>query len=124
MTLKTLRLPIKKVWFDMIKAGIKLEEYREIKMYWWTRLVECGECYDYSKGVIGAPLLPANKWKMLMAKKYDYVEFINGYGKSAPRLLVECLGIEIGFGKTEWGEVEGEKYFVIKLGEIISASAQ
>jgi hypothetical protein len=117
---KTLRLPIKKVWFDMIKAGIKLEEYRVVKMYWWTRLVQCGECYDYSIDAMGTILLPVDKWKMIMAKKYDQVEFINGYGKNAPRLLVECLGIEIGCGKKEWGAVEGEKYFVIKLGKIIS----
>jgi hypothetical protein len=29
--MKTLTLSLKKQWFDMIKAGIKKEEYREIK---------------------------------------------------------------------------------------------
>ena len=33
-----LTLPIKRIWFDMIKVGIKKEEYREIKPYWTTRL--------------------------------------------------------------------------------------
>lgn len=30
-------LPIKKKWFDMIAAGIKKEEYREIKPYYVKR---------------------------------------------------------------------------------------
>jgi hypothetical protein len=29
---------------------------------------------------------------------------------------MECKGIEVGTGKTEWGAVESEQYFVIKLG--------
>ena len=31
---KVLILPIKRKWFDMIRRGIKLEEYREIKSYY------------------------------------------------------------------------------------------
>ena len=36
---KTLILPLKKKWFDLIKAGIKTEEYRAANEYWATRLV-------------------------------------------------------------------------------------
>lgn len=32
-----LTLPIKKKWFDMIVAGEKKEEYRDIKPYYDTR---------------------------------------------------------------------------------------
>ena len=35
-----LRLTLKKKWFDMIAAGIKKEEYREWKPYWFNRLKE------------------------------------------------------------------------------------
>lgn len=35
---KVLRLTICKKWFDMIVAGTKKEEYREIKAYWAKRL--------------------------------------------------------------------------------------
>jgi len=31
--MKTLNLTLKKKWFDLIKQGIKNEEYREIKAY-------------------------------------------------------------------------------------------
>lgn len=31
---KVLRLTVCKKWFDMIVAGTKKEEYREIKAYW------------------------------------------------------------------------------------------
>ena len=34
-----LTLPIKKKWYDMIIAGIKQEEYREIKDYYDSRLL-------------------------------------------------------------------------------------
>ncbi len=37
---KTLILPLKKKWFDMIKAGIKKEEYREIKPYYIRKFIK------------------------------------------------------------------------------------
>ena len=36
--LKVLRLAVRKEYFEQIKAGIKKEEYREIKDYWIKRL--------------------------------------------------------------------------------------
>lgn len=35
--MKTLHLTLNKKWFDMIAAGVKKEEYREIKPYWERR---------------------------------------------------------------------------------------
>jgi hypothetical protein len=35
---------------------------------------------------------------------------------NGPQITMECKGIEVGTGKTEWGAVESEQYFVIKLG--------
>lgn len=35
-----LKLVLKKKWYDMIESGVKLEEYRDIKPHWTTRLVE------------------------------------------------------------------------------------
>lgn len=35
---KTLHLPLKKQWYEMIDSGVKTEEYREIKLYWISRL--------------------------------------------------------------------------------------
>lgn len=38
--MKTLTLPLKKQWFDMIKAGIKKEEYREIKPHYIRQFIK------------------------------------------------------------------------------------
>ena len=59
---KTLYLTLKKQWFDMINDGIKTEEYREIKPYWIKRLE---------------------------GRKYDIVEFRNGYQKDAPKMRLK-----------------------------------
>lgn len=39
MEKKVLTLSVKKEWFDKIVSGEKTEEYREIKPYWASRLV-------------------------------------------------------------------------------------
>ena len=33
-----LQMSLKKQWFEMTKAMIKLEDYRELTMYWYSRL--------------------------------------------------------------------------------------
>ena len=44
---KVLRLTVCKKWFNMIVAGTKNEEYREVKAYWAKRLTTNCECqYD------------------------------------------------------------------------------
>lgn len=44
---KVLKLVVSKQWFDMIAAGEKTEEYREIKPYWIKRLTtNCEVAYD------------------------------------------------------------------------------
>ena len=110
-----LRLTLKKKWYDMILSGEKKEEYREIKMYWWHRLVQCGECY----GFLSCDLLPPIKWKMIMAKNFDTIEFKNGYAKNAPTMLVEFKGIEIGNAKPDWSDNWKGKVFVISLGAVL-----
>lgn len=105
--LKILTLPIKKEWFDKIKSGEKLEEYREIKDYWAVRM-----CHDYFF-YDGVDLI-VNSFTT-----FNYVLFINGYGADKPRIWVECKGISIGTGRVEWGAVEGVKYLVTKLGRVL-----
>jgi len=39
VTPSCLRLSLKTKWFEMTKAGIKTEDYREINEYWFKRLV-------------------------------------------------------------------------------------
>jgi hypothetical protein len=93
--MKVLHLTLKKKWFDMIDAGIKTEEYRELKDYWITRLHN---------------------------RDYDEVQFRHGYKTNAPTMRFKVLGFSayIGTGNPEWGAKVGIEYFVIKLGERVS----
>lgn len=64
---KILHLTLKKKWFDLIKAGEKTKEYREVKPYWTTRLEN---------------------------KVYDEIHFRNGYSKNSPFMKVEWKGMK------------------------------
>lgn len=98
--MKILHLKLKKKWFDMIASGEKKEEYRDVKAFWWSRLIEYGDFENF---------------EVTKFKHYDAVLFVNGYSKQAPQVLIDCKGIIISHGKPEWG-AEG-KQFIIKLGE-------
>jgi ASC-1-like (ASCH) protein len=65
--IKILHLTLKKKWFDLIKAGEKTKEYREVKPYWTTRLEN---------------------------KVYDEIHFRNGYSKNSPFMKVEWKGMK------------------------------
>ena len=112
---KVLTLTVRKQWLDMIAAGEKTEDYREIKPYWASRLVnqqaERGEVlFDEFRGyclVIGK----------LEYKTYTHVLFINGYRKDSPRIEKEIKSITIGKPKKglcpdKWLDKE---FFVIKF---------
>ena len=112
---KVLSLTISKQWFDMIVADKKNEEYREIKPYWESRLVnqksESGEVlFDEFGGycrVIGK----------LEYKPFTHVLFINGYRKDSPRIEKEIESITIGKPKKglcpdKWLNTE---FFIIKF---------
>lgn len=89
--LKTLRLTLKKHWFDMIASGEKREEYREPSRWILSRLE---------------------------GKQYDRVEFKNGYG-DVPAMTVEYLGWSYGVGRPEWGG-HGARLVVIYIGKVLS----
>lgn len=57
---RILHLTLMKKWFDLIAAGKKKIEYREIKPYWIKRL----------------------------SKDYDEIHFKNGYNKDCPFMRV------------------------------------
>ena len=90
--MRILYLTLKKEWFDMIEAGIKTEEYREIKEYWEKRL-------------------KIGYW-------FDAVHFRNGYSKTARTMMFKCNGIFKGRGVMAWGAPDKE-VFIIKLGNRI-----
>lgn len=90
--MKILHLTLKKRWYDMIASGEKKEEYRVIKPYWDLRL---------------------------MPRKYDAIQFSNGYKKNSPKMLVELKELLSGLGIVEWGAPEGEPVYILKLGRIL-----
>ena len=100
---KILRLTLSKQWFDLIEKGIKTEEYREVKRYWIQRL--CNEV----------------EWEMdssweAVYKKFDFVQFTNGYNKKSPQITLQFLGLRLGKGNPDWGAMPKTDYFVIELG--------
>lgn len=103
--MKTLTLSLKKQWFDMIKAGIKKEEYREINRYWIARLV--------------AAMVPFTGM-VLSFTNFDRLVFTLGYPKAGDterRLTFNNPKIRIGTGRPEWGAEPGKLYFVITFGD-------
>lgn len=126
--MKTLKLTLKKEWFDLINSGIKTEEYREIKPYWFERLVfdykkpfEYCTAYKWSDDLYridGVKHVCLNKKSMIGFVPFTHVEFKNGYSKNAPTIVCEFKGIEIKEGYSAWGAIGNEQYFVIKLGSI------
>ena len=86
-------LPIKKKWFDMIKSGEKKEEYREIKPYWTTRLM--------------------NEMKKNF-RISTWVLFRNGYRKDSPTIKCKCV-LRKGTGKPEWGAEPNKEYYILDI---------
>lgn len=100
--MKELILPLKKKWFDLIKSGIKKEEYREYKEFWKKRLLdkyyEDDECRQFSY------------------RYFDKVTFTCGYPAKDDknrRITFTNPTIRIGYGREEWGAQKGELYFII-----------
>jgi hypothetical protein len=88
--MKTLHLTIRRKPFDMIASGEKLEEYREIKYYWYRRLLNSSTVVD-GKTVYDF-------------KRFDRTEMRNGYGIEAPTLTKKITGIRVGKPKVEWAD--------------------
>lgn len=101
--MKTLTLSLKKKWFDLIKAGIKKEEYRETKPFWKKRLRNIVLKTNLSTVYEGF-------------KRYDRLVFTLGYPKANDterRLEFKNPKIRIGTGRPEWGAEYGKQYFII-----------
>ncbi len=117
---KTLHLPLKAQWYEMIESGVKTEEYREIKAYWVQRLCVDKDGRKISKS--GAEFLASNISYLISAINegaivfvdYKYVKFSFGYTRRA--MTDEVDGIVLGKGNPEWGAPNGI-VFIIKLKE-------
>ena len=116
--MKNLQLSLKTKWFEMTKAGIKKEDYREINDYWISRL-----CYS------AFSLLQSTSFNMNIngywysKKTIEINKMTLGYPKSTDTeriLKLEHKGIEIRTGNPEWGAEPNKLYFVIKHGDILA----
>ena len=118
--MKTLHLPLKKEWYEMIESLIKGAEYRGITAYWIVRLFRDENGRKISR--LTANFLASNieilKWWIesgkLVFKPFDFVKFSYGYTKRT--MTFEIESITIGRGKPEWG-APTEEVFIIKLGK-------
>lgn len=109
----TLKLTIKKRFFDMILSGEKTEEYREMKPFWVKRLA-----------VDGTVNLDTRTIRFNEFRQFDQIQFFNGasYSPTFPNFTIKCNGIHVGTGHTAWGAEEGVTYFILLLGEVIQTS--
>lgn len=87
-------LPIKRKWFDMILSGEKKEEYRDIKPYYDTRLMDAFGMIWVGDELIRAPMPELQK------NRVQLVAFRNGYGRE------------------EWGAEPGKKYYILTIENI------
>lgn len=82
--MKTLHLPLKAKWYEMIESGVKTEEYRGITAYWIVRLFRDENGRKISR--LTANFLARNikilKWWIesgkLVFKPFDFVKFSYG----------------------------------------------
>ena len=123
VNMKTLHLPLKAKWYEMIESGVKTEEYREIKPYWFKRLfcvIDIGHSHfekiDDDCATFYTKNIDLLKTDMQLGgfqlKDYTHVKFSYGYTKRT--MTFEIESITIGKGKPEWG-APTEDVFIIKL---------
>lgn len=105
---ETLDLVLKGKWYDMINKGDKAEEYRIIKPYWIKRLIACKTCFRFH-------FYECSDCDFLSFRDYKRVRFHRGY-TSKHVMCFEIKSIRIGLGLIQWGAPDGEKVFIISLG--------
>lgn len=120
---KTLNLPLKAKWYEMIESGVKTEEYREIKAYWVQRLCVWSDGRKIGKS--DAESLASNIsyliWGIekggILFVNCTYVKFSFGYTKRT--MTFDVKGIVLGKGNPEWGAPD-KVVFIIKLGRRVA----
>ena len=122
-----LQLSLKTKWFEMTKAGIKTEDYREINHYWIKRLMtkKYNNIYQNEQEAIDGIVkhIDPNYLVKNHSKKFDCNIMTLGYpsNDNTERILkLEHKGIEIRTGNPEWGAEPNKLYFVIMHGAILA----
>lgn len=115
-----LQLSLKTKWFEMTKAGIKTEDYREITPYWVKRLVHNCSCLESVENDKLSDKI--NECVLGGFKNFTNNIMTLGYpkGTDAERIIkFEHVGIEIRTGNPDWGAEPEKLYFVIKHGRVL-----
>ena len=122
-----LQLSLKYKWFEMTKAGIKTEDYREINHYWIKRLMtkKYNTIYPNEQEAIDGVIKHIDRNYLVKhhSKKFDCNIMTLGYPKSTDTkriLRLDHKGIEIRTGNPEWGAEPNKLYFVIMHGAILA----
>lgn len=102
-----LTIPIKRRWYDMIRCGEKLEEYREPTHYWLCRFGSA-----FGRNVRDAQREGTEAWLRLR----------NGYNPESSTILIRA-GIRIGQGRPEWGAETGKEYIILDIREVLEVKA-
>lgn len=97
-----LHLNLTAKWFDLIAAGEKKEEYREIKPYW-------NRFFSAHIKIKGRQYHPSDV----------IICFSNGYAKNRRQMKVACRNLVQRHGRPEWGAKPNTQYHTLILGEIL-----
>jgi hypothetical protein len=122
----SLRLSLKRKWFEMTKSGVKTEDYRDVNHYWVKRLMtkKYNAIYPIAEEAVDGILkhIEPNYLVKNHSKRFDFNIMTLGYPKNGDTeriLKLEHKGIEIRTGNPEWGAEPNKLYFVIKHGSIL-----
>jgi len=124
-----LQLSLRGKWFEMTKARIKPEDYREINQYWVNRLLwhefhkEVSCIHSLQDAIYGLSESDSIFKMPSVFRSFTQNTMTLGYPKATDTeriLVMEHKGIEIRTGNPEWGAEPDKLYFVIKHGEVLN----
>lgn len=126
-----LHITQQKKWFDMVAAGMKNEEYREIKPYWVNRLLTYSPTMSheewYPEELCRQLLKFPHDWDTTIHlyggkfRSYEAVQSRHGYSKDARVIRWTHKGIRVGTPNPEWcpPEFHGKTFFILEIGELL-----
>ncbi len=134
----TLHLPIgndpKKYggcWFDLIRSGVKKEEYRDVKDSYCRRFLigkrelefqsweeMMGDMRNFTKNPRHESMAELFEYFDISFKDFKVLHLTNGYSYERPQLWAHIESITIGRGNPEWGAPVDRDVFIIKLGAV------
>ena len=111
-----LELPIKGKWFEMILSGEKKEEYREIKPYYEVRFQNLFGVILLEQGGIITEIIREVPGEIKREEVQEII-FRLGYSRNARKIKCRCT-LDIGGGKEEWGAMQGQRYFILRIEKV------